>query len=538
MRHFKLGYPFLFAVVPIMNTLTRNPGGSRLADIGVVIGAVLLGCAVLYLLTAVALRGKLPAAAIPLIVLAAILWCYGKPVLSSWARQVGGGAPGVIFLAVLLALNGVVVWWLSQRPRYLEQTNRFFSVTGLIMAAWLGFRFGRDQIRARSEVRHSALARELAQPVGSAHFSAHTSSESLRDIYLIVLDEYANSSVLKERFQFDNRAFEDSLGRLGFTIPAVVRSNYVHTLLSLPSLLNFSHLTRLKAEVGPRSTDATLPNYLLENNRTTAFLKARGYQFLFFPSRWWPSTEHNANADWEFQAWNGFNVGREATSSDLRRSLLRSTALGLFAREDAWDAEHVRRTLGGLEQVPERAEPTFAFAHVVSPHWPYVFRGDCRTVTREPARTKGWRERAYTEQLQCLNRLVLGTVTTILERSSVPPIILLQGDHGTNLLRYSSAKTARAVSPDQARERFGAFGAYYLPAGGARLFADTVTIVNVVQKVLKHYFDAEIPPAPDDLYMSLERSPYDFVQMNPVTLTAPASSTNAIAHRPAMDSTR
>lgn len=534
MRRLKLGYPFLFAVVPIMNTLTRNPGGSSLADIGVVIGVVLLGCAVLYLLTAVALRGKLPGTAAPLIVLSAILWCYGKSVLAIWARQVGGGASAVGLLVVLLAINVIAIWWLSRRPRALEQANTFFSATGLIMLTWLGFRFGLDQIRARSELRHSALARQLAQPVGSAHFSAHSPSESPRDIYLIVLDEYANSSVLKERFQFDNRVFEDSLRRLGFTIPPVVRSNYVHTLLSLPSLLNFSHLTGLKTEVGPRSTDATLPNYLLENNRVTAFLKARGYQFLFFPSRWWPSTEHNRNADWEFEPWNGFDVGREATSSDLRRSLLRSTALGLFARDDAWDAEHVRRTLGGLEQVPERAEPTFAFAHIVNPHWPYVFKADCQTVSREPGRAKGWRERAYTEQVQCLNQLVLKTVTTFLERSSVPPIILLQGDHGTNLLRYSSAKTAKAVSPAQARERFGAFGAYYLPDGGARLFVDTVTIVNVFQKVLRYYFDAEIPPAPDDLYMSLERTPYDFVQVNPVTLTAPASSTDAIAHRRAV----
>ena len=75
-----------------------------------------------------------------------------------------------------------------------------------------------------------------------------------------------------------------------------------------------------------------------------------------------------------------------------------------------------------------------------------------------------------------------------------------------------------AVAPAQARERFGAFGAYYLPDGGGRLFSDSVTLVNVFQKVLSHYFGADIPPAPDDLYMSLERTPYDFAKLDPASM--------------------
>jgi hypothetical protein len=109
-------------------------------------------------------------------------------------------------------------------------------------------------------------------------------------------------------------------------------------------------------------------------------------------------------------------------------------------------------------------------------------------------------------------------VTEILQRSSVPPIIILQGDHGTNLLRYSDAKSASLVTPAQARERFGAFGAYYLPDGGGRLFADSVSVVNVLQRILSHYFGASIQPSADDFYLSLERTPYDFVKLDPVSL--------------------
>jgi hypothetical protein len=109
-------------------------------------------------------------------------------------------------------------------------------------------------------------------------------------------------------------------------------------------------------------------------------------------------------------------------------------------------------------------------------------------------------------------------VTEILQHSAVPPIIVLQGDHGTNLLRYSDAESASLVSPDQARERFGAFGAYYLPGDAGRLFADSVSVVNVLQRILSHYYGASVPASADDFYMSLEQTPYDFVKLDPVSL--------------------
>lgn len=420
-------------------------------------------------------------------------------------------------LAALLVIIALGVWWLSRRQRSLDRVNRFFALTGLLLVAWLGFQFAANLIRGRSAIARSILAQDLSQPVASIH-PVSSPADAQPDVYLIVLDEYANAGVLEEQFQFDNRPFEDSLRQLGFTIPRSVRSNYVHTLLSLPSLLNFSHLTRLTAEAGPRSTDATLPNYLLENNRTTVFLKRLGYRFLFFPSQWWPSTSRNPNADWQFEPWSGFDPVRDATRSDLRRSLLATTALALVKQDNAWDTDYIRRTLAALERVPGRPEPTFSFAHIMSPHWPYVFTADCRVVKQASTNGQGGRKRAYSDQLRCLNRLLLHTVTTILQGSATPPLILLQGDHGTNLLRYSDAKSAAMVAPAQARERFGAFGAYYLPDGGGRLFADSVTVVNVFQRVLSHYYGAAVSPSADDLYMSLERTPYDFVKIDPVSL--------------------
>jgi len=509
----KPGYPFFFALVPILNILTRNPGGSRLDDIAVVMACALVVTGAVYLVAALALR-RAPRPLVPAVVLVLLLLIYGKTVLGGLSRRVAG-APPAVMVAAVCAILLLALFWLARRPLALDRANTFFTLTGLLMVGWLGFRLVTDLVHARSVVKHSALAQQLAQPIPTNGSGAARSSQ--RDVYLIVLDEYANAGVLRDVLLFDNRVFEDRLRHLGFIIPRSVHSNYVHTLLSLPSLLNFSHLTRLTQEVGRRSTDATLPNYLLENNRAVAFFKRQGYRFLFFPSQWWASTDRNRNADWQFEAWPGFSPARAATRSDLRRSLLATTAFAFLKPDDHWDADYIRRTLSRLEQVPSQAEPTFTFAHLVSPHWPYVFRPDCR-VSRQSVDGRVGRRQAYTGQLQCLNQLVLHTVTEILHRSAFPPIIILQGDHGTNLLRYSEAKSATLVSPAQARERFGAFGAYYLPDDGGPLFADTVSVVNVLQRVLSHYYGAWVPPSADDFYLSLERTPYSFVKLDPVSL--------------------
>jgi hypothetical protein len=520
MHRLKLLYPFLFVILPVLNVLTRNPGGSTLADVGTVVGVLLAGCAGVYTLVALVSRRGLSNPMVPLIVLAGIGWFYSYPLIRSFYRFAHRlPAPKLVTAVtalVLILVTAAVVWWLARRPRYLDRVTTFFGLTGLFLVVWSGVRIVSDQLASRRAVRSSRLVRELEVPLpvqGKA-------PEPRRDIYLIILDEYANASVLQERFGFDNHEFVDSLRHLGFVIPGLIRANYVHTLLSLPSLLNFSHLSRLGEELGTHNLDPTLPNYLVEHNRTAAFLKRQGYKFLFYPSQWWISTEHNRNADWEFQAWSDFNPARAATESDLRRAFVGTTPPALLYNNDVHDADYVKRTLAAIERAPERGEATFALAHILNPHYPYVFGVDCRPLPTRPNRDWGQgREEDYLNQLRCLNTLLLRTVRTLLQRSEPDPIILLVGDHGTNSLKYMEAKSAASVSPAQAQERFGAFGAFYLPGAGAQHLADTLTLVNLLPRVLNHYLGASIPLAPDKLYMSLEQAPYSFAEVDPASLS-------------------
>ena len=194
---------------------------------------------------------------------------------------------------------------------------------------------------------------------------------------------------------------------------------------------------------------------------------------------------------------DGFHLDRELSRTELRRVLRRTTILDYVHRDEPWDAEFVRRTLDGVGRLPSLREPVFAFAHVLNPHWPYVFDRTCHTPRRLSGREP---EAAYVGQLECLNGLVLATVGRLIHDSNVPPVIILQGDHGS-AMRGHWIKTGRSARVESvpagvAWERFGAFGAYYLPDGGAAAFGDTVTVVNVLGNVLRRYFGAELPASP------------------------------------------
>jgi hypothetical protein len=295
-------------------------------------------------------------------------------------------------------------------------------------------------------------------------------------------------------------------------LPAV-HSNYLHTVLSIPSMLNASQITELSRDVTWKTVDPTVPNFLVENNRTVPFLKRQGYRFAFYPSLWWLATRHNRHADIEPDFGHSLDPVWMLSRSELRRGLRVTSMLDLLHRESTWhraDGEHMMRTFEAIARLPQVEGPVFAFAHVLSPHQPFTFDRDCRPFIYRPAHSRARRDAAYVQQIECLNRVVLRTVATILRNSDIPPVILLQGDHGSNTPAFDSSRTAGAIPWAAAYERLGAFGAYYLPDGGAKVVGDSVTVVNVLGDVLRYYLGADLPRESDAMYLSTYYAPYTF----------------------------
>ena len=158
---------------------------------------------------------------------------------------------------------------------------------------------------------------------------------------------------------------------------------------------------------------------------------------------------------------------------------MRGTLFNYLEPDDPFDAEFVRRTLDAVARLPAEPAPTFAFAHVLSPHWPFVFdRTNCRRPPSEPSACGTGGPRTWARFSVSMGWC---TVTSDPAQLDVPPVILLQGDHGSAILRYGDCR-----APEKQVEARPAWGAlrrvrHLLPAGErAPAMGDSITVVRDV----------------------------------------------------------
>ena len=323
---------------------------------------------------------------------------------------------------------------------------------------------------------------------------------------------------MREVLRYDNSAFEDTLRALGFVIPREMQSNYTQTFLSLPSLLNATQLTQLTQDEGETSRSYVLPSYLTKNNRAARFLKSQGYRYVLFPSAWFPATQDSPLADVVFDSWPELSLASEVRRTELRRAVVRSTMLRRWSRTMSSDRSFDLRFMEGLRGMAADSAPTFVLAHPSCRTTRIYLDASCRTLERPLApREIEDGEPVYRAariaQLRCVDSLVVDVVTTLLRESRPEPVILIVGDHGTQFADPLHLRRPQSVSPAFVRERFGALGAFHLPAGGDSALSGSVTLVNVMGHVLRYYFGADLPPSSDDRYVS-GTQPYRFFRVD------------------------
>lgn len=520
-------YPAMFAVFPIVGVAANNPGYYRLVDVVVLSLIALIGAALLYGIVYAILRmtthrtsGVDDLAALVSLLMIGAFYFYGPFPLGDiklWVTTHPAYAV-LIAAAVAGALYAAKRRGLEHRLPSLSTTGRFFTLTGAILLCVTLGRLAYYEINDLVAIHRSALVRDLARPVPTrappnASYAHDATGARLpkRDIYILLLDEYAATDVYRERFGYDNASFEDSLRALGFRIPQALRSNYANTLLSITSLLNFAQMRPLAEVMNPRSRDFSPAVYLMEHNRAERFLKSEGYRFVFFPSAWYSPTRGNRDADEEHDTNTGHDLAREIHHSWIAQyfseSTLFSKVVPYLTSDNTLDVDHAMRTFSGIPSIARDPRPTFTFAHVLMPHLSYNVDSACKPL-QEPTGIG-----ALPGELQCVNRQTLEMARALIAASPVQPIIIIQGDHGSQSLKPFADDTA-LPSTAQARERFRPFGAYYLPGGGDAALPDSTSIVNILRYVFAYYFNADLKPIPNTMYYSHWRYPYRMTEVD------------------------
>jgi hypothetical protein len=164
--------------------------------------------------------------------------------------------------------------------------------------------------------------------------------------------------------------------------------------------------------------------------------------------------------------------------------------------ENSANYEHYLQTfyiLDELKQLPEMDGPIFVFAHIMVPHDPFIFtpEGDYEHTTFKEDAIKGYRN-----NVAFIDSRLPEILHAIIEKSEVPPVIIVQGDHGP---------MGEAVTPQQ---RMSILNAYYVDEETKASLYRTITPVNSFRVIFNHYFGMDFPMLDDVSYYVYENEDF------------------------------
>ncbi len=328
------------------------------------------------------------------------------------------------------------------------------------------------------------------------------------DIYYIVVDAYARQDILQSLFGHDNSKFIDYLVDRGFYVADYSTANYPQTALSLASSLNMVYLDGVIEKVGTHTSDRMPLAAMIKQCKIFSLFRNSGYKLMAFDSGVFAT--QITRADLFLSPPTGWSP------SEFQEGLIMYTPLSVF-RATVADFRR-ERILYAFDHIPDAARdggPTFVFAHLLLPHFPFIFDAEGRPI--EPRKGVGARSdygydeytEGYTDQLVFASNRLMALIDAILSQSTLPPIIIPQSDHG------SAAQLGDAwnVTETNLPERLSILNAYYFPDHDYAGLYKEISPVNTFRVVLSKYFGMDYDLLEDRAYFSIWLRPYDLTEV-------------------------
>jgi hypothetical protein len=154
--------------------------------------------------------------------------------------------------------------------------------------------------------------------------------------------------------------------------------------------------------------------------------------------------------------------------------------------------------------------PRLVFAHIVAPHRPYLFTatGEARNpeepfTLMEAVDGSANAKDLYRDQAAYVTGRIQEVIQSILSNSDIPPVIILQADHGPGL----------GMGKD---ERTAILNAILIREECLSMLYPSITPVNTFRVVFNCYFDSNLPLVEDEVYWSKwpRESAYEFLLLS------------------------
>ena len=484
-------YPFLFALYPILELRNFNITYVSLSSITRPVLLSLLVTAILWGILKLAIKDLHKAGIITTLIIISF-FSYGHLHISSekvFGTLIRHRYLSLLFVFLILTLSSLVIWRLKETTGIVN----FLTVSGgilIVLALVQTVQYGLSSYLAGRKIEKEQASIKT--------ISVSTDIQEKPDIYLILLDGHTRSDILREYYGLDNSEFIQQLEDIGFYVADCSQSNYPATKFSVTSTFYAGY------------QEETL--YPLYSSLVIKTVRDLGYKVITFENR---SNGHfEINEDERISrnmalGWVSLSGGLSEFEMMLMRTSVAKIVydmpqlipgLNPLIITEAEFYEHYQQTffiLDELQNIPERDEPTFVFAHLLVPHPPYIFTPDGDFFWAENEK------KGYRSNVEFIDSHILPVVENIIKKSDVPPVIIIMGDHGPS---------GRDVTPAM---RMANLNAYYVNDSAKKDLYESITPVNSFRIVFNNYFGTELPLLEDISYHA-----YTTKKMTPENIVA------------------
>lgn len=523
-------YPLALALYPILALAAVNIAHLSFSETLGVLGCSALAAVVLWGFFRLITRNGYKAAGMTTLILI-LFYAYGHAHALIFEKSDGAVWLPVLWIIILIGGG----WWIISHPTQIKSFTKPLNVAGIILLLFPLYTIVAYELKSQSALYRSDV---VPSTQTGQTTSSDQSPEDFPDIYYIVLDGYGRADVLEELYEFDNQPFLDHLTELGFYIADESHSNYNQTFLSIPASLNMAYINDLM-DVEPTTPYNHMGHVrLVFNNAVDEFLSKWGYELVSFSSGHGLTAItradhylHPEEAEESLVVSTITSLGLSFPLNSFEALVLETTALRPFLPQmyqsiiEPFKFQHHRQrvlyTFSHLADFTQAEGNYFIFAHIISPHPPFVFDANGKPILHtDPYGIadgthyighKGSRDEyiaGYRGQVAFVNTLLVEAVEKILSQSETPPVIILQADHGPG-----AYFDWHSVKKTNQKERMSIFNAYYFPGGDDGWLYPSITPVNSFRVVLNRYFDGDYELLEDLSYFSDWSTPYDFIDV-------------------------
>lgn len=311
------------------------------------------------------------------------------------------------------------------------------------------------------------------------------------DIYLILADEYAGKTQLKDLFGFDNAPFLAELEKRNFHVVSNSSANYNFTEYSIASLLDMNYLTGVSEQVN-QLKDLPIILNTLKKNRTLDYFLSQGYSFYNYSI--FDFNNHLAPVPPTFLPLKTISITSQTFTTRIRRDLGYHLITTLKIKNNLSD--YYYKDLINNNKIYELTEsiaskktanPKFIYSHLIMPHYRYYFDKNSHPIPLEKIIDDAYckDKNLYIEYLQYTNKKLLALIDNIKNSSDKPPVIILMSDHGYRQFKNNE--------PEYKEYQFMNLNAVHFPDKNYSLLYNNISNVNQFRVILNSLFSQKIP---------------------------------------------